>query len=115
MSKSGVSRLAEAVSWFEQELKKLYDEAISRSNELVRFSDEMARELKEDVEAALLGIIASLREETLKVEEALRAEYARRLDEELREIDRRSRDRFELAVNTVLEEVKRMALGVSSQ
>jgi hypothetical protein len=57
LSKSGVSKLAEAVSWFEEELKRLYDESVSKSNDLVRFGDDMARELREDIEAALAGIM----------------------------------------------------------
>lgn len=112
MSKGGVSRLAEAVSWFEGELKRLYDEAVSKSNDLVRFGDDMARELREDIEAVLASIIADLREEALKVEEALRVEFERRLDEELKSIEARSTARFEKAVRDVFEEVKRMAQGV---
>jgi predicted metal-dependent hydrolase len=111
LSKSGVSKLAEAVSWFEEELKRLYEESVSKSNDLVRFGDDMARELREDIEAALAGIIADLREEALKVEEALRADYERRLGEELRSIEVKSAARFERAVRAVLEEVKRIVQG----
>lgn len=112
MSRSGVSRLAEAVSWFEQELRRLHDESVSKSNDLVRFGDDMARELREDIEAVLSSIIADLREEVLRIEEVLRAEYARRVEEEVRAIDSRSIARFEKAVEAVMEEVKRIALGV---
>ncbi len=112
MAKKGVSRLAEAVSWFEEELKRLYDEAVSKSNDLVRFGDEMAKELRDDIEAILASIIADLRKEVLKIEEALRNEYERRLEEELRSIESRSTARFEKAVKAVLEEVKRITQGV---
>lgn len=112
MSRGGVSRLAEAVSWFEEELKRLYDEAVSKSNDLVRFGDDMARELREDVEAILAGIIADLREEALKVEESLRNDFERRLYEELRSIELKSTARFERAVRAVFEEVVRIARGV---
>jgi len=113
LSKSGVSRLAEAVSWFEGELKRLYDEAVSKSNELVKFGDDMARELREDIEAVLASVVASLRGEALRIEDSLRAEYARRLEEELRLVESRSRARFERAVNAVIEEIKRIAVGAS--
>jgi hypothetical protein len=112
LSRGGVSRLAEAVSWFEEELKRLYDEAVSKSNDLVRFGDDMARELREDVEAILAGIIADLREEALKVEESLRNDFERRLYEELRSIELKSTARFERAVRAVFEEVVRIARGV---
>lgn len=112
MSRGGVYRLAEAVSWFEEELKRLYDEAVSKSNDLVRFGDDMARELREDVEAILAGIIADLREEALKVEESLRNDFERRLYEELRSIELKSTARFERAVRAVFEEVVRIARGV---
>ncbi|MDM7275147.1 MAG: hypothetical protein P3X22_003355 [Thermoprotei archaeon] len=107
-SKGPVSRLAEAINRLEGELKRLHDETVSRSNELVKYGDEMQKELREDIRASLLDIVAGLRGEALKISEALRAEYSKKLEAELMRLDSKASSNFEKAVNAVVEEVKRM-------
>ncbi len=107
-SKGPVSRLAWAINWLEGELKRLHEETVSKSNELVKYADEMQRELGEDIRASLLDIVASLRGEALKISEALRLEYSRKLEVELRKLESKASSNFDKAVNAVIEEVKRM-------
>ncbi|MEM0366374.1 MAG: hypothetical protein QXO93_04950 [Acidilobaceae archaeon] len=107
-SKGPVAKLAEAISWFEVELRRAYDEATYLSNELVKFSDVLIREFEADINNVLNSIVSDLRSEASLISEKLRQEYSRRVEEELRIIDSKARANFGKAVDSVVEEIKKI-------
>ncbi|MCX8195499.1 MAG: hypothetical protein N3F67_00210 [Acidilobaceae archaeon] len=103
-----VARLAEAVSKFEEELKRAQEEAVYLSNELLKENEKIIESVRREVEEALSRITARAREEVARQSEALRAEYSKRAEEELSRLEIRAKANMERAAERVAEELRRL-------
>ncbi|MEM1873343.1 MAG: hypothetical protein QXS85_06065 [Acidilobaceae archaeon] len=103
-----VSKLAEAVVWFEEQLKALHEYSIVRANDLMRYAEENIRDLRRDIDLILKDIVEELRREAERVSQKLMEEYRAVSDKKVRELEELMNKNFDKAVEAAFEEVKRL-------
>lgn len=103
-----VSKLAEAVVWFEEQLKALHEYSIVRANDLMRYTEENIRELRKDIELALRDVVEELRREAEAIAQRLMEEHKISAEKKVRELEELMNKNFDKAVEVAFEEVKRL-------
>jgi len=111
MPKSPVAKLAEAVNWLEEELKRLDDETRGSANEILRLADMLARELSNDIKIAARMAVERAEEAERREAERLEAEYKKLIEEQLETVKDRASRNFNRAVEAVVDEIKRLIAG----
>ncbi len=101
MARNPVARLAEAVSWLEEELARARERASGEAGEVVRTADLLLEELENDANILVEGIARELarlaEEEVHKIDMWLDAEKARLA----RELEEAAKANMESAVDAV--------------
>ncbi|MEB3779874.1 MAG: hypothetical protein GSR85_06560 [Desulfurococcales archaeon] len=111
MPRSPVAKLADAVNWLEEELKKLDDEARGSANEILRLADMLARELSNDIKITARMAIEEAEEAERREAERLEAEYRRRVEEQITMVRDKASKNIDKAVEAVIEELKKLIAG----
>lgn len=109
---SPVERLTRAVLDLEKGLVDLDSQVQSYANELVKAGDELARQLSNDIQILLKGLVDEIHEELERQKAAVRSYYAEREKEELDKIHRLGEANLEEAVKAVVEEIIKIVEGV---
>ncbi len=112
MQRSPVARLADAVNWLEDELKRMEDEARSKANELVRLSDLLARELMNDVDLVVHQVVEEAKRAVEEEAKRLEEEYLAKIESEVARLTSMAEANKDKAIDIVVREIKALLGGV---
>lgn len=108
MIRVSVSKLAEAVIWFEEQLKALHEHSLTRANDIMRYTEENIRDLRRDLELVLKEVVEELRKEAERASERLVEEHEVSSERKIKELEELFNKNFNKAVEVAFEEVKRL-------
>jgi vacuolar-type H+-ATPase subunit E/Vma4 len=108
MPESPITKLTKAVLELDTTLAKIQDEGQSKAGELIQRGDGRARELESDIKLVLQEIKDELDNFVRSEAERLKIKYAAEKEERLRITKASAQQYMDRAVQTILEELRKL-------